>query len=198
MSPPRASNLEKMHINGLKSLLLPTWLGLLAFVPVACVETEAPNPINDQVAGEAAPESQWYVLEDSTVISLTEAQTDDELQAAINVALASAAQERENWQYSNPQQKQRWAIKWAASTADDRIEYVWVRPVQWSAYRVEGVLANTPQNELTCNKTLGEYVSFPVEEMADWIRFLSDDFSGPYEGGYTLEVLTNRYGTPQP
>ena len=97
-----------------------------------------------------------------------------------------------------PEQKKRWAIKWAAPTAEDQIEYVWVRPVAWSSHRIEAVLANTPLNELMCGKTKGDYVSFPIEQMADWIRFLSDDFQGHYEGGYTLKILTERYGSPPP
>ena len=117
---------------------------------------------------------------------------DDELEAAMSVARASAADERENWHYSSPEQKKRWAIKWAAPTAEDQIEFIWVRPVAWSSHRIEAVLANTPLNELAGGKTKGDYVSFPIEQMADWIRYLNDDFQGEYEGGYTLKLLTER------
>ncbi len=77
-----------------------------------------------------------------------------------------------------------------------------MRPLHWSAFRIEGVLASTPANQLTSGKTLGDLVSFPIEELSDWIRYSSDaplaggEFDRPYEGGFTVKLLEKRHGKP--
>lgn len=196
MSDAGASNQSMNTLNRKRQGFSTSVAAFLTILLAGCEPGDDPNQNTVIIPIQPEMPVAWHVLDDALVVSLSEEAIDDELRAAMDVALASADEERENWRFSSNEQKRRWAIKWGASTADGRIEYVWVRPLAWSQYRIEGVLANSPQNELTCGKIRGDLVSFPVEELADWIRFLSDDFNGPYEGGYTLEVLTNRYGTP--
>ena len=197
MSAVGASNLFMNTADCIRHGLSTFVTVFLIVILTGCEPGDDPNQATIFVPVQPKLPEAWHALENALVVSLSEEALDDELRAAMDVALASVDQERENWLKSSEEQKQRWAIKWGASTADSRIEYVWVRPLAWSQHRIEGVLANSPLNELTCGKILGDLVSFPVEEMADWISFLHDDFSGPYEGGYTLEILTERYGTPE-
>lgn len=111
------------------------------------------------------------------------------LSAAIDKARATADETRGRWVAATPEQRSRWAVKWAAPTADGGVEHVWVRPVNWSAYRIEGVLDSPPQSPLACGKTTGELVGFPIEELSDWIYAADGDFAGRREGGFTIEAL---------
>ncbi|MCZ6835216.1 MAG: DUF2314 domain-containing protein [Planctomycetota bacterium] len=193
MTGTRASNLLTMQKFFQISM---TWIVAIAWLLAGgCTDSDANR---STVIVQAAPEpgSAWNVVEDSIVVALNVDEIDDELEAAMAVAIASADVERENWRYSSPEQKKRWAIKWAAPTIENQIEFLWVRPVAWSPHRIEAVLSNTPLNELLCGKTKGDYVSFPIEEMADWIRYLNENFQGEFEGGFTVKVLSDRYGSP--
>lgn len=119
------------------------------------------------------------------------------LSAAIEQARRTAEEARERWSTSPAHEHDRWAVKWAAPLAEvpasdpaETVEYVWVRPVHWSPFRVEGVLASDPVHELESGRTLGELVSFPIEELADWVRYHTDDVDGPRDGGFTIDALT--------
>ena len=96
-------------------------------------------------------------------------------------------------------QRERWAVKWAARTIDGAVEHVWVRPATWSAFRIEGVLASRPMSELECAKAAGELVSFPIEELSDW-RYDTGRRDGQgrpiIEGDFTAAVLEARFGQP--
>jgi uncharacterized protein YegJ (DUF2314 family) len=105
-----------------------------------------------------------------------------------------------------------WAVKWAAprspaaaSTAGrDRalpidhgsVEHVWVQPITWSAFRIEGTLLSNPTAALEAGRRVGETVSFPIDEVSDWIHFASEDPGSAFEGGYTVRVLEERFGKP--
>lgn len=153
-------------------------------------EPEAPEPAS---TSQEKP-SRWKLLENATVVSLPEDEPDAELEAAMIEARNTAPGQSELWLTARSERQDRWAIKWAAPTAEDRVEYVWVRPLSWTQHRIEGILANTPQNELACAKTLGEPVSFPARQLADWIHFQTDNFDGPYDGGFTVRILNERFG----
>jgi uncharacterized protein YegJ (DUF2314 family) len=119
-------------------------------------------------------------------------------------ARATAEQARQKWLYTAADDRPRWSVKWAAPLAGnvtERTEHVWVSPVHWSPFRIEGVLASTPVNDLACGKHLGELVSFPIEELSDWIHFANvpaanADPTAPHEGGFTVQLLTEEYGNP--
>jgi uncharacterized protein YegJ (DUF2314 family) len=74
------------------------------------------------------------------------------------------------------------------------VEYLWVTPLHWSPFRVEGRLANPPQRELPGGAQLGDIVSFPAEQFVDWVHFTEQRVDGPREGGFTIDVLEDRFG----
>jgi uncharacterized protein YegJ (DUF2314 family) len=91
----------------------------------------------------------------------------------------------------------RWFIKWAVRIEPagepppdgaERSEHLWVRPLTWSAHRVEGVLLTSP-HEATIGKSPGDFVAFSTDELSDWARLLDDTLEGPRQGGFTLDVL---------
>lgn len=153
---------------------------------------------SDPVSVSQEKPSQWKLLENATVVSLPDDTVDSELEEAMAEARNTAFGQSETWRNTRPELQDRWAIKWAAPTAEDRVEYVWVRPVSWTRHRIEGILANSPQNELACAKTLGEPVSFPAAQLADWLHFQTENFEGPYEGGFTVSILNERFGSTAP
>ncbi len=53
-----------------------------------------------------------------------------------------------------------------------------------------------PQAGVACDKGRGELVSFPSEELSDWVRFLDGTPQGSREGGFTMTQLQGRYGSP--
>ena len=188
--------LMKHHGNLIVRYVLPI---LCAICLSACEPVQDPPP---QPVTEEAPEetSLWSHLGNSIVVAVapnTSEAPDDELLSAMTKAREEADVQRQAWNLASKSERQRWAIKWAAPLAErDRVEYVWVFPESWSANRIEGILASAPLNELSCARTRGETVAFPAEELADWIRYLSDNPEGPYEGGYTVRLLIDRYGKP--
>lgn len=170
-----------------------------AFFAAICATLPGCEPLEEPEAPESASltqkkPSRWKLLENAIVVSLPEDESDAELEAAMTEARDTALGQSELWLNARPERQDRWAIKWAAPTAEDRVEFVWVRPLSWTQHRIEGILANTPQNELACAKTLGEPVSFPARQLADWIHFQTDNFDSPYDGGFTVSILSERYG----
>ena len=79
------------------------------------------------------------------------------------------------------------------------LEHVWVQPINWSPFRIEGVLLSPPVHTLDCNRRAGELVSFPADQVVDWLHFAADPTtnpSAPFEGGFTVKVLEHAYGRP--
>jgi uncharacterized protein YegJ (DUF2314 family) len=161
------------------------------------------NPGNQNSQPKIDSPAAWRVENSSTIVANPQEMNDRELSAAIAQARATADEARTRWLADDPAHRDRWAIKWAAPTADDRIEHVWVQPVNWSLHRIEGILTSEPINELTSGQKRGDLVSFPIEELSDWVHYVSDP-KGPAdnrdlnEGGYTMKVLKDRYGSPLP
>lgn len=146
--------------------------------------------------------SRWRSKDSSVTVAVPDEDADRELAAAIAQARASAGEARQRWAAAAPQDRSRWSVKWAAPTVDGRVEHVWVQPANWSGFRIEGLLASQPINELACGKTLGELVSFPSDELSDWIHDTTVNESPPssgartFEGGFTVKLLEQRYGRP--
>ncbi len=142
----------------------------------------------------APARSAWRTDEDGPTVAVPP--EDAELAAAVERARATVQEARTRWLASSGDDRERWGIKWAAPTADGTIEHLWVVPVTWTRFRVEGRLANQPQRELECGRNAGELVSFPADELSDWVHFLQGRADGPREGGFTMELLERRYGRP--
>jgi uncharacterized protein YegJ (DUF2314 family) len=47
-----------------------------------------------------------------------------------------------------------------------------------------------------CGRKAGELVSFPVEELSDWLHLLDGTIEGGREGGFTIDLLEQRHGPP--
>lgn len=144
--------------------------------------------------------SPWH----GSKIALPPEEQNGELAAAIEEARATAEEARSKWSQTPQSQRSRWAVKWAAPVSGDDesgVEYLWVQPIHWSPFRIEGLLASEPVHELASmpresQPTMGDLVSFPIEELADWVHYQTGDTNGPREGGFTLDVLDARYGKP--
>ena len=191
-TPVKSPRITARHLSllGGSLLLLVTGLGCEP------LEQSDSGPAPGTKTPPPAVASNWHTLDDALVVQVEGDEFYEELELAMAEARKSADEQQKKWLSSPPSRKTRWAIKWAATTTDGRIEYIWVHPVSWTQFRIEGTLANTPINELACVKTLGESVGFPIEELADWIHYTSASFDGPYEGGFTIKVLQERYGEP--
>lgn len=147
------------------------------------------------------PPSPWQISDGAARIALASEIDDQELADAIAKAQSTANEARKRWQDANENQRSQWAIKWASPTADGKIEHIWIKPIlTWSKFRIEGKLANPPTVELACDKSLGQAVSFPIEELSDWVQMIegAGEESQPTQtGGFTMKLLEQRYGEPE-
>jgi len=202
------------HGNGRSAKAVALAAPLTCALMSCCVSCEKAAPDPPAAAPPRVREaSPWRERENSITIAVSD-EADAELAAAIRQAQATAEQARLCWeQASSPAERERWAVKWAARLApaiDDEgtsaaappsdaplIEHVWVRPLNWSPFRIEGILATAPLGELESGKRLGDLVSFPIEELSDWVYFLADDDDAAFEGGFTIKALQQRYGEPE-
>lgn len=168
-------------------------LGLLAVT--ACEQNvPAPGVGNGGVATTTpeTPPSVWRTAGDSDVRVLESEHDEADLAAAIARARKTLDEARIRWQArqrGNGEAKSFWAVKWRAPTVDGGAEYVWVEPMTWSAFRVEGRLASPPQRALACGKSRDDLVGFSADELVDWVRYDDADFGGAYEGGFTIAAL---------
>lgn len=122
----------------------------------------------------------------------------DAVNAAIDEARRTADSARARWHAASEEQKLHWAVKWAAATESGGVEYVWVRPAHWSAFRIEGALLNQPATPLAQGRAMGDAVGFPIEDLADWMYESRDEQTGEIVrlGGFTVDVLMKEYGAP--
>jgi uncharacterized protein YegJ (DUF2314 family) len=147
--------------------------------------------------------SAWHsVGEADSVVAIDNEATQAELDAAIAMARQTMEDARLRFNADAPEDRSRWLINWAAQVvADDAaaelqaVEHVWVMPLNWSPFRVEGVLMSQPVRDLACGKTRDELVSFPIEELADWRCTCPDVQPGDAQGGFTIAALKSRYGS---
>lgn len=166
---------------------------------VACAGCEDASP-DGGLQPTTASTSPAISTNDSGEVRAHAIERDDpEMLAAIAKARETADEARTRWQASPESSRMRWAIKWAAPNepgeADDgteqSVEYVWVLPLHWSPFRVEGILASDPIVPLACKAREGDLVSFSIEELADWV-YVTDE--GTLEGGFTAAVIAARHG----
>src|SRR5262245_39893069 len=188
--------------------------GLLVLTALVggCDRGDARNGQPDRLAPAHAASS-WLKADHSAFVAVDDALIQQDLREASEQARATAAEAHARWAVASAEDRGRWAIKWAAPAASsasaDRapaVEHVWVVPLTWSAFRIEGVLSSGPINELAGGHRQGDLVSFPIEEMSDWIHFTDGEVSssgpastdphGAVEGGFTIKVLEARFGRP--
>ena len=164
-------------------------LAVLSFALVGCIDDPPPPRGDDVATAPPAPPALWSEVDGSQQVVLTPDAEDEALRAAIERARDTAEDARRRWLATPPDERGEWAVKWCAPTDDGGIEYVWVEPMTWSPFRIEGRLASPPRRALACGRALDEIVGFPVEELVDWMREGAER-----EGGFTVEVLEQRYG----
>ena len=152
----------------------------------------------------------WRNVQGATVVAVNEPAVRQQLEQATNEARRTLNDARMRWGVSKPEERSLWAVKWAAplaeravdhdeatptgGAANESVEHIWIQPLTWSAFRIEGALLSTPTRALECGRTSGEIVSFPVDEVSDWIHFASEQADAAFEGGFTVRVLQERYG----
>ncbi|MCP3904452.1 MAG: DUF2314 domain-containing protein [Planctomycetes bacterium] len=169
-------------------------LVVLAMLAVGC-DLEPPSAreaSTDDVATNA-PAPTWAQRDGSDQVAVRAGDT--ELADAIAEARRTAEGARRRWDEASSHERSLWAVKWRAPTADGHHEFVWVEPLHWSLFRIEGRLASPPRRDLACGRGRDELVSFPSDELTDWIYRPP---TGPDEGGFTVNVLERRYGGSAP
>lgn len=193
---------------------LPTVAGTIIALSllVGCDPPSEPRQAATAPAIDEPKPVLWKHLQDSTVVAIKDATVEQSLKTATEEAQRTLPDARMRWVVASPSQRLLWAVKWAAprseSTASEvsvnrealadhgSVEHVWVQPVTWSAFRIEGTLLSNPTAPLEAGKTRGEAVSFPIDEVSDWIHFAGEEPGAAFEGGFTVRVLEERYGKP--
>jgi uncharacterized protein YegJ (DUF2314 family) len=156
----------------------------------------APQPPIE--APVAVPQTAWRNVNDSLQVAVADASDEEQLARATAQARATLEQARQRWQRSGEIERRKFAVKWAAETAVGGVEHLWVRPLTWSAFRIEGTLLSPPTTTLLSGKQAGDFVSFPIEDSSDWVYLHSGDPSGLRDGGFTLDVISRQFGQPPP
>ncbi len=146
--------------------------------------------------GGAETPSLWHQTTSGALVAMDADEQAALIGDAVQEARATAETARLRWVEDGDAATGRWAIKWAAPTKAGTTEYLWVEPIRWSPFRVEGRLASAPHDPLTSGRQVNEPVNFPVEQLIDWVRFAEPDFSGAREGGFTIDALAARFGDP--
>ena len=126
--------------------------------------------------------------------SLQNEEFENAMATAIAKARQTAAEAQMFWEATDDNDKRQWLIKWAAP-ANGSVEYLWVLPVTWSPFRVEGILATMPVQS-SIDFEVGDMVSFPIEELVDWVHRLEGTMDGPRRGGFTVDVIEEFLGAP--
>ncbi|MHC4652366.1 MAG: hypothetical protein ACYTES_16105, partial [Planctomycetota bacterium] len=109
----------------------------------ACERHDPPPALEPPPAATADASSAWRTQDGSSRIAVAAEADDPQLAEAINRARTTADQARQRWR-ADPARDDAWAVKWAAPTVGGGVEHVWVRPLSWSRFRIEGRLASPP------------------------------------------------------
>ena len=169
---------------------------VLATSLAACDRSPAPS-------AETAPRSNIRAVSNYRSINGSEpvAVVEDPARSAIDTAIAEARQSidpaRQRWAQADEAERRRWLVKWAgplradssAENAPAEVEHVWVLPINWSAFRIEGVLISMPVAELDCGKNQNDLVSFTADELSDWVVLSAANPRVPEQGGFTIRSL---------
>jgi uncharacterized protein YegJ (DUF2314 family) len=176
--------------------------GIMLLISLSGCDDRNPSSTDQsEQSSEPLTRSHWRMQEHATIVGVADDSEDRELLKAMAEARKTAPAARQRWANASSEDRERWSIKWAAPTVNHQSEHVWVKPLNWSAFRIEGVLISSPVNELTCGKRQGELVSFSVDELSDWLYLLpaqpSTKPDQAFEGGFTEKLLEARYGRPK-
>jgi len=156
-------------------------------------DTAPPTPDSNASRNASQRQSPYRNVDGARVTRLPSIEDDAELAEAIAAARAMLDSARVLWATGPQDERNRWAVKWAAPLADGGVEHLWVRPTSWSKHRIEGVLLSRPTAELLAAHEKGDAVSLTPEDVSDWMHFTSED-GNEYEGGYTVALINERGG----
>lgn len=173
--------------------VFPTLLAAVLMLLCACDRMPTSDAANRDPGAPA--DSLWVRDHDSAHVTLSKQQM-AEFSDSISAAQKSAQAAQQQFSAAIPAEQVRYAILWMAATADGAREFVWVRPVKWSPFRVEGVLLSEPVHELECGRLAGELVSFPVEDLADWVILDTTQAGKVDQGAATIRAIEQRIGAP--
>jgi len=151
------------------------------------VEPTAPAP-----SQSVSVETPWHTHNGQSAIAVASDTDQVLLEQAAAQARATVDEARTQWLATPEVQRGNWAIKWAIELENGSIEHVWVQPLHWSAFRIEGLLLSDVLTESDDAYTRGQLVSFPVEQLTDWVY----QSNGERRGGYSMRVLEDQYGQP--
>jgi uncharacterized protein YegJ (DUF2314 family) len=184
---------DRGHLGGARAALC----AVIALLPGCDRSDRSMEGSSDSGNAREKAASAWATAGDGAVVAV-----DLDSQAAIDTAVAearrTAGEARLRWESSPESARLHWAVKWAAETDAGGVEYVWVRPEHWSAFRVEGILLNQPRAQLACGRAQGDAVAFASESLADWMYESQDAATGEVVrlGGFTVKVLAQKFGAP--
>ncbi len=172
-------------------------LGLCVVVLPGCDDAGS-EPIEQPIAPRETVDTkpQWQELSDAIVLPADAPNNNKALADAIDRARKTLHEARTRWTQADETDRLRWAVKWVAPLDNGEVEYVWVHPTHWSPFRVEGVLLNEPVHALLIGASSGDAVSFPDEEICDWIHLPRPGTNAPAEGGFTNDALLQTKESP--
>lgn len=178
-------------------LIVCVAVGTIGLIPFGC-EEDGSHRLTESPPAAASPASSWRVDEiDGERTARLSVEHDEirlQLAAAIEQARSTAANARDRWRETPESQRHRWAVKWAAPILDDEgaVEHVWIQPLHWSPFRIEGILLSRPDRPLDASGSSparGDLVSFPASELSDWVKWHTDEPNDRRDGGFTIAVL---------
>lgn len=171
---------------------------VLSMLLFCCDNTsnDAQTPQKSDAAATEATGPNWTQHGDSVVAASPSPANNAALAEAIEHARSTVDDARNRWTHADAEDRSNWAVKWAAPLSNGAVEYLWVRPEHWSKFRIEGVLLNEPVHELVSGAVRGDRVSFPAEQLVDWVHIIRSGEFETREGGFTVDVLAGRSDQP--
>lgn len=100
-------------------------------------------------------------------------------------AVSRLEEARLRWTFGDDASRARWMIGWWAVDESGPAELLWVAPLHWSPFRIEGTLRSRPADAQSPQQ--GSLVTFSADEVADWVCIHDD---GAIEGGFVLRSVT--------
>ena len=155
---------------------------------------QAPQQATSRTPQATSVKDEWIVLSTEWMQATNQDMLEvleDDLEVAISRARQAEPRARRLWASTPEDQKDRWAVLWGKGRGSSildpespQIEYLWVIPIRWNQFRIEGMLASHPLSDEQLKP--GELIAFASEDLADWIH---EPEVGDVEGGYTIKVL---------
>lgn len=99
-------------------------------------------------------------------------------------AVSRLEEARLRWTFGDDASRARWLIGWWAADETGPAELLWVAPLHWSQFRIEGTLRSRPADAQA--PPPGSLVTFSADEVADWVCIHDD---GSIEGGFVLRSV---------